>query len=168
MRADDPVNKRPESLTALLARYGSARRPDRDVERRRPPTADDAVVDALGQLSAALETAEDARGHLYAFHRLSGRADLDLQAALEALGRAGHPEVADPISELMVGRDVAADRWTFQLVEEYDSSYLEPFRQAERAAREHLGIPVHLAEAEMKHREQSDGHGDSDQSSGLT
>ena len=144
------------SLGDLLRRYGSARRPDRPPARGRPRGVDDATVAALGKLSAALETAEDARGHLYSFHRLSGRADLDLQDAATALREAGHAELADTVAELMVGRDVVDGKWTFQLVEEYDAGYLTPFRAAERAARSALGlVPEHLAEAEMKHREQS-------------
>lgn len=115
---------------------------------------DDATVEALGLLSKALETAEDARGHLYSFHRLSGRADLDLQDAVTALREAGHSDVADIVDEVLVGRDVAADRWTFQLVESYDADYIEVFRTVERAARARFDTPAHLAEAEMKLDEQ--------------
>ena len=144
------------TLAELRRRYGTARRPDRDPVRTRPSDVDDATVTALGKLSAALETAEDARGHLYAFHRLSGRADLDLQEAVKALREAGHAQIADAIDDLMVGRDVIENRWTFELVEEYDRGYLDPFRAAERAARREVGdVPTHLAEAEMKHGEQS-------------
>ena len=53
-------------------------------EHRRPEGVDDATVEALGKLSEALEVVEDARGHLYGFHRLTGTADL-------ALGRGGRP-----------------------------------------------------------------------------
>ena len=84
-------------------------------------------------LSAALEVAEDARGHLYSFHRLSGRADLDLQSALEKLREAGHADVADTVSEVLVGRDVLPGMWSFQIVEAYDAGYLDAFRAAERA-----------------------------------
>ena len=41
--------------------------PDR--AHQRPPGVGDATVAALGKLSEALECVEDARGHLYAFHR---------------------------------------------------------------------------------------------------
>ncbi|MCW2843460.1 MAG: hypothetical protein JWN22_1376, partial [Nocardioides sp.] len=47
-------------------------------DHRRPEGVDDATVDALGKVSEALEAIEVARGHLYAFHRLSGTADLTL------------------------------------------------------------------------------------------
>ena len=44
------------------------------------------------KLSEALEAVVVARGHLYAFHRLSGTADLTLGAAVERLRFAGHDE----------------------------------------------------------------------------
>jgi hypothetical protein len=151
----DEADRAP-SLDDLRRQFGTARRPDRAPAYARPDGVDDATVEALGKLSAALEVAEDARGHLYAFHRLSGRADLDLQSAVEALRAAGHNEVADAVSDVVVGRDVVDGRWTFQLVEDYDANYLDAFRAAERAARDAVGgLPPHLFEAEMKHREQS-------------
>jgi hypothetical protein len=143
-----------QPLADLLARFGSAHRTGAAPLKRRPDGMDDATVDALGRLSAALETAEDARGHLYAFHRLSGRADLDLQDALEALRSAGHRALADTIDIVMTGRNVVDDHWTFELVEGYEANYLAPFRAAEETARTMLGAPQHLFEAEMKSREQ--------------
>lgn len=142
------------ALAAVTARYGAAPRDGAPPPKKRPDGMSDATVEALGKLSAALETAEDARGHLYAFHRLSGRADLDLQDAVQALRDAGHPKVADTVDALMRGRNVIGDRWTFELVEDYDANYLAPFRATEQAARDDLGAPVHLFEAEMKAREQ--------------
>jgi hypothetical protein len=150
--ADQP----PVPIEELLPRFGTAKRPGRAPVHERPTGMDDATVAALGKLSAALETAEDARGHLYSFHRLSGRADLDLQAALDDLREAGHADIADAVAEVMVGRDVVDGMWTFQLVEAYDAGYLEVFRAAERSARHALGSPEpHVFEAEMKHEEQS-------------
>ncbi len=116
----------------------------------------DATVTALGSLSAALEVVEHARGHLYAFHRMSGTADLALQDALRELREAGHRELADDIDTALVGRDVIDGRWTFQLVEAYDSGYFEVFRAAEARARQVCGdAEPHIYEAEMKVREQS-------------
>lgn len=148
---------RPEaaSLSELLQKHGSAKRPQRLSAHPRPPTASDREVAATGKLSEALEAAEDARGHLYAFHRLSGRADLLLQEAVQELRDSGHAELADPLATLLVGRDVIDGRWTFQLVEAYDAGYWTVFREAERAVRAALadGVP-HTLEAEMKKREQ--------------
>jgi len=61
-------------------------------------------VNAVGQISAAFEVAENARGMLYVFHRMSGEADLALQEGLLALRKAGPAELADEIDELLVGR----------------------------------------------------------------
>ncbi len=65
-----------------------------DPEHVRPDGVDDATVSALGKLSEALEAVEHARGLLYGFHRLSGRADILLGEALEELDGAGHGKVA--------------------------------------------------------------------------
>jgi len=69
---------------------------------------DEATVDALGKLSAALESVERARGHLYGFHQLSGKADFELGDAVEALRRAGHEEMASRLEEELVGRKCAS------------------------------------------------------------
>jgi len=129
-----------------------------DPRHRRPDGVDDATVEALGALGEALETVEQARGHLYAFHQLSGRADLQLQDAVRSLREAGHAALADRIDREVVGRNVVAGRWTFQVVEEYDDGYWSVFREHEREARDELvGGRRHLYEAEMKERERTAG-----------
>jgi hypothetical protein len=140
----------------LAERYGSAKHPERPVERPRAPQLDDATVDALGKLSEALEVVENARGHLYEFHRMTGTADLTLQEAVQDLRSAGHGDLADDIDEALVGRDVVPGMWTFQLVESYDDHYWTVFRGVERLARDRLADGArHVYEAEMKLREQS-------------
>ncbi|ABL82189.1 MULTISPECIES: hypothetical protein [unclassified Nocardioides] len=125
---------------------------------RRPEGVDDATVEALGRLSEALEAVEVARGHLYAFHRLSGTADLTLGDAVAKLRDAGHTELADRIGRELVGRNVIPGCWTFQIVEAYDESYYATFRDLERAAREQLvGGRRHLYEAEMKEDRRTHG-----------
>lgn len=127
-------------------------------EHVRPDGVDDATVSALGKLSEALETVEHARGLLYGFHRLSGRADILLGEALEELDGAGHGDVAARLREDLLGRNVLAGRWTFQVVEEYDDGYWSRFREHERAAREGLAQGRrHLLEAEMKESERTRG-----------
>jgi hypothetical protein len=114
----------------LIARFGSARHPDRPAQHPRPTGASDEDVDADGKMSAAFEVIEHARGLLYGFHRMSGQADLALQEALAALRAAGHDDLADEIDDVLVGRDVIPGRWTFQLVEAYDEHYYQVFRAA--------------------------------------
>jgi len=112
---------------------------------------DDATVQALGKLSEALEVVEDARGQLYRFHRLTGTADLALGEAVVLLRQAGHDSLAEQIDTELVGRNVLDGRWTFQVVEEYDSGYYETFKALEEQARGSLvGGRRHLLEAEMK------------------
>jgi hypothetical protein len=117
---------------------------------------DRATVEALGTLSEALEKVERARGHLYSFHQLTGSADLTLQTAIEQLRAAGHDELAEQIAAGLVGRNVLPDRWTFQVVEEYDDGYWSVFREYENKARQILaGGRRHLYEAAMKERERA-------------
>lgn len=122
-----------------------------DAAHRRPTGLDDTTVEALGKISKALETTEQARGHLYAFHQLTGSADFQLEEGVQLLRRAGHKELADRIDQELIGRNVIAGRWTFQLVEEYDDGYYDLFKTLEQTARDQLaGGRRHLFEAEMK------------------
>jgi hypothetical protein len=112
---------------------------------------DPTTVEALGKISEALEAVERARGHLYSFHQLSGTADLTLQEGVATLREAGHADLADEIDAGLVGRNVLPDRWTFQIVEEYDDGYWSVFREYESRARQALADGRrHLYEARMK------------------
>jgi hypothetical protein len=129
-----------------------------DPEHTTPVGVSDATVGALGRLSEALETCERARGHLYSFHQLTGSADIQLGGAVAALREAGHDEVADRIETELLGRNVLAGRWTFQIVEEYDDTYWSLFRELERVARDELAGGVrHLFEARLKQSERTVG-----------
>jgi hypothetical protein len=139
-----------------VARFGSAKHPGRAVAHGRPAGMDDATVEALGKISEALEIVDHARGLLYAFHRHCGMADLTLQEGVRMLREAGHPALADEIDQVLVGRDIIKDRWSFQVVEDYDENYWEVFRAMERRARARLGdAEPHVYEAEMKLSEQA-------------
>jgi hypothetical protein len=112
---------------------------------------DAATVSAVGKVTEALETIERARGHLYSFHQLTGSADLALGEAVDALEKAGHEEWARRISEELVGLNVLPDRWTFQMVEEYDDGYYKACRDLERSLLESLtGGRRHLFEQQLK------------------
>ena len=145
----------------LSRRHGSAKRPERPCARVRPPGLTDDDVAALGKLSEALEIVEHARGLLYGFHRLCGSADLTLQEAVRLIRAADHPALADELEQVLVGRDVLAGMWSYQIVEAYDEGYWSVFRDAEAHARRPLGgdghDQRHVLEAEMQHREQHPG-----------
>jgi hypothetical protein len=122
---------------------------------------DQATVEAVGKVSEAMETIEVARGHLYAFHRLTGTADFQLGDAVTLLREAGHDELAGNLEEEIVGRNVLPGRWTFQVVEDYDETYYEPLRDAYRRARTLTKGYQHLHEARLKQERRTpgeDGH----------
>jgi hypothetical protein len=129
-----------------------------DQAHSRPEGLDDITVEALGKLSESLETVERIRGHLYAMHQLTGQADFNLDEAVALFRKAGHTRIADRIEDELIGRNVLAGRWTFQIVEEYDDGYYADFRTLERAARDELAAGRrHLYEAELKERRRTHG-----------
>ena len=138
-----------------------SRDPDTDGDRgidRRPPGVSDAAVAAAGLLSETLEVVEELRGHLYALHRLTGKADFKLDDAARLLREAGADDLADEVAQDLIGRNVLAGRWTFQVVEEYDDGYYATLRDLERRGRERLVAGRrHVAEAELKSRRRTPG-----------
>lgn len=111
---------------------------------------DSATVEAVGRVTDALDTMEVARGHLYAFHRMTGTAGREMDEAADLLEKAGHAEVAQRLREQFVGRNVIEGRWTFQLVEEYDGHFYGPYKMFEAEIRDLVGGHRHLHEAAMK------------------
>jgi hypothetical protein len=125
---------------------------------RSRPDLDDATVEGLGKLSESLETVEQARGLLYGFHQLTGKADRLLQDAVDLLRKAGHTALAEDLERDLVGRNVVGDRWTFQLVEDFDENYWTTFRDFDARARNELADgDRHVLEARMKQAERTKG-----------
>ncbi|HWA67584.1 MAG TPA: hypothetical protein VG899_14580 [Mycobacteriales bacterium] len=124
---------------------------------RRPHGVDDATVAAHGKLSEALEYVHRVRGALYDVHQLIGRADLLFGEAADDLAAAGHEELAAEVRERIVGRDVLAGRWTFQIVEDFDDNYYAAAVETERRSR---GVLLqgqrHVLESELKQQRRTD------------
>ncbi|AXI80531.1 hypothetical protein [Peterkaempfera bronchialis] len=130
-----------------------------DGEHRRPPGTPDLAVTAAGRFSEALERLERARGALYDFHQLVGRADALLDEVVEALDSLGRDALAAEVRRELIGRNVLSGRWTYQVVEEFDDGYYAVFRSLEeKARRELVGGRRHVHEAEMKERRRTAGH----------
>jgi hypothetical protein len=92
-------------------------------------SGDDAdTVDAVGKATEALEYVEGARGHLYAFHQLIGRADFLFEESAVRLAGAGHKDDAATLWRSVVRRDVLEGRWTFEIVERFDDDYYQGAR----------------------------------------
>ncbi|MEU6023650.1 hypothetical protein [Micromonospora sp. NPDC047134] len=129
-----------------------------DEEHSRPAGVDDTTIEALGELSKALEAIHRVRGHLYSAHQLVGGADLTLDRVVALLREAGHEAVADRVEHELLGRNVLPGRWTFQIVEEFDDGYYATFQEIERYARDTLADGRrHIYEAEMKQRRRTHG-----------
>jgi len=118
---------------------------------------DEKTVEAVGAMTEALETTEIARGHLYAFHQLTGSADFKLEKAIELLEDAGHAELAAGLRRDLLGRNVLPGRWTFQVVEDYEDTYYQPFRDCEKEVRSLTDGMPHVYEAGLKRRRRSAG-----------
>ena len=126
-------------------------------DHRTPEGVSETTIEGVGKLSEAFEYIERAKGHLYSFHQLLGRADLLVEEAAGLLREAGHADFADRLSRELVGRNVIDGRWTFQVVEEFDDVYYEFFRGIERESRGLTGGVRHLHEARMKEQRQTRG-----------
>ena len=129
-----------------------------DAAHQRPAGLSDTTVEALGKLSEALEVVERIRGHLYSLHQLTGEADFKLDEAVSLFREAGEMKIAERIEQELIGRNVLAGRWTFQVVEEYDDGYYAEFRTIEKDARDELAEGKrHLYEAELKEKRRTRG-----------
>src|SRR6187551_2623678 len=106
--------------------------PVRASEHPTPGGVSEETIEGVGKLSEAFEYIERAKGHLYSFHQLMGRADFLVGDAAELLREAG--------------------------VEEFDDTYYEFFRGIERESRDLTGGVRHLYEARMKEQRRSQGH----------
>lgn len=125
--------------------------PDPDDLDRRPDGVDDATVEALGKLSAALDHVEEARGLLYAFHRRMGSSERVLEEATAMLRDAGHADLADALDEQALGANPLPGMWSFQMVEAFDDGFYASVTELEQRARDELvGGRRHVFEAEMK------------------
>jgi len=154
---DSPDNaKSPDDTADQADQAGDGVRPD--VEHRRPDGVTDATIEALGKLSAAVDHVEDARGHLYAFHRLCGSAETTLEEATQMIRDAGHAEIADALDRDVLGANPLPGMWSFQMVEAYDDGYYATTKDLQqRAIDELVEGRRHVFEAEMKELRRTHG-----------
>jgi hypothetical protein len=117
------------------------------------PSSDTDIVDAVGKATEALEYVERARGHLYAFHQLIGRADFLFEESALRLAATDHREEAASLWGKVVGRDVLEGRWTFEIVERFDDDYYEAARaEVTRLEQRLVGGRRHAHEEALRQR----------------
>ena len=132
--------------------------PVRASEHTTPEGVSEETIEGVGKLSEAFEYIERAKGHLYSFHQLMGRADFLVEEAADLLREAGQQDLARRLDEELVGRNVLDGRWTFQVVEEFDDTYYGYFRDLDREVTDDLmGGVRHVFEARLKERRRSHG-----------
>ena len=120
-------------------------------EHRRPEGVTDETVEAVGKLSAALDHVEDARGHLYAFHRLMGSAESTMEEAEALMREAGHTDLADAMDRDLLGQNPLPGMWSFQMVEEFDDGFYSRTKGLHQLVERPLVQGQrHIFEAEMK------------------
>jgi hypothetical protein len=118
---------------------------------------DPATVDAVGKATEALEYVERARGHLYAFHQLIGRADFLFEESAVRLAQAGHREEAASLWRTVVGRDVLEGRWTFEIVERFDDDYYDAAHsEIARLEQRLVGARRHVHEQALRDRRRAE------------
>ena len=123
----------------------------------RTPFVDAETVDAVGTASEALEYVERARGHLYAFHQLIGRADALFEESARRLAAQGHDVDAASLWRNVVGRDVLEGRWTYQIVEGFDDDYYTAARtEVVRLEQCLVEGRRHAHEESMRHRRRTE------------
>ncbi len=119
---------------------------------------DPQLLAATGKVSEAVEWVERARGHLYDFHQLMGRADFLFEDAAQLLDEADQPKWADAVRSGVIGRNVIAGRWTFQVVEEFDADYWACVRDLrQRLCDEFTDGRLHAYEAHLKEQRRTAG-----------
>lgn len=127
----------------------------------RPDGVTDATVEAAGKMSEALEWIERARGDIYEFHQKLGRADELFAEAAGQLRDAGHAPLADMVDRDVSGRNVLQGRWTFQIVDEFDTTYYDVVKAAEKHVRDELlEGKKHVYESELKEKTRTHGQPD--------
>lgn len=124
----------------------------------RPDGVDDATVEAAGKMSEALEWIERARGDIYEFHQKLGRADELFAEAAKQLRDAGQTSLAGMVEREVSGRNVLQGRWTFQIVDEFDETYYDVVKAAEKQVRDELlEGKKHIYESELKEKTRTHG-----------
>jgi hypothetical protein len=109
------------------------------------PDSDDvseAEAEALHKVELALEWLRRAHGTFVELHHTTGHALDHLADAESALREQGYEEFADEIRDDHLPRGVLEDRWTYDLLEEYEEDFLSPYEEFEDEVRDEIADGV--------------------------
>jgi hypothetical protein len=111
----------------------------------------DAEEDALHELQLGMEYVHRAYGSLLQFHHELGHAMDRMADAEDLLREAGHEEWANRMRDDHLPAGAISDQWTFELVEEFSTAFLEDVDDFETEVREELADGVgHVTERRQK------------------
>jgi hypothetical protein len=116
-----------------------------------PELSDDAVA-ALHELELGVEWLHRAHGHLLAFHHNTGHAMEHIAEAEHHFRECGREDVADAIRREHLPRGVIDDdRWSYDVLECFESGILAELNRFEVAVREDVADGVrHVAERQQE------------------
>ncbi|SER20096.1 hypothetical protein [Natrinema salaciae] len=113
----------------------------------------DAEQDALHELQLGIEHVYRAYGTLLEFHHELGHAMDRMGDAEDRLREAGHEEWANALRDDHLPAGAISDQWTFELVEEFSTEFLEDVDAFEDTVREKLADGIdHVTERRQKRR----------------
>jgi hypothetical protein len=114
---------------------------------------DPELLETMATASEAMEYVERARGHMYTLHHLLVRAEILFTEVSESLRAQGRHEEAEMLQREVIGRSVIGDRWSHEVVEEFDDGFHGPVADAVKVVQERtVGGQRHAREAEIKRR----------------
>ena len=113
----------------------------------------DAEEQALHELQLGIEHVYRAYGNLLSFHHQLGHAMDRMGTGEEYLREAGHDEWADDLRDDHLPAGAISDQWTFELVEEFSTEFLEEVDDFESEVRDELADGLdHVTERRQKRR----------------
>jgi hypothetical protein len=96
-----------------------------------------ADVDALHEIEVGTEWIRRAHGHLLAFHHAVGHGVDHFASAESPLAAAGYDDLAARIRDDLLHRGVMdGDRWSYDVVETFETTFLDPVTTVETDARQ--------------------------------
>ncbi|WP_276251367.1 hypothetical protein [Haloarcula rara] len=102
------------------------------------PALGETELSALHEAELGVEWLRRAHGSLVEVHHATGHAMDHLHDAETMLREAGHTDLADQLREELLPVGAIEDRWTYDLLETFESGILEDVTGYERQVREEL------------------------------
>jgi len=129
-------------------------------EEARPQSLSETERSALHEVELGVEHLQRAHGHLVSFHHAVGRGMDHLETAEGELREAGYDELADVVRDEFLPRGVIESqhpddhsRWSYDVLETYEESFLEDIVAFGRAATDRIADGLRHAQERTQERE---------------